>query len=143
MKRSWWKFLVPGVLGALQIGGAVYHSFSKEEKEAEKGGQRFEIMLANPSVMQQDNDEFRCYDMGCEDAERFFFRMSGGNRIVRGTDERGKTYLTVFPNGTDSLKLLCLKDPSPDGMVAEMVLPGKGGVRKRVFFYSTPKPVGN
>lgn len=142
MSDNRWKFIVPGALALLQIGGSVYHNFFGKEKEAEQGTQRFELMLSDPSMLRQDGDVFRCYGMGRKDAERFFFRMSGGNHIERGRDARGETYLTVFPGGRDSLSLVCLTETSEDGRVAEVTLPGKDGVRKRVVFYDRPRPDG-
>lgn len=142
MRSNRWKFVVPAVLALLQIGGSVLHNFFSKEKEVDKGTQRFEVMLSDPSQIRQDGNEFRCYGMERADAERFFFRMSGGNRFTKGYDTCGDTYLTVFPGGRDSLRLVCPVEPSEDGRVAEITLPGKDGVRKRVVFYNTPKPGG-
>lgn len=136
MSSNRWKFVVPGALALLQIGGSVYHNFFGKEKEPEKNAQRFEIMLSDPSQLQQDGNEFRCYGMQREDAQRFFYRMSGGNHIERWHDAQGDNYLTVFPGGKDSLKLVCLQDGTEDGRIAELMLPGKDGVRKHVVFYS-------
>ncbi len=142
MSGNRWKFIVPGALALLQIGGSVCHNFFGKEKEAGLGTQRFELMLSDPSMLRQDGDVFHCYGMGRQDAERFFFRMSGGNHIERGRDTRGDTYLTVFPGGRDSLRLVCLTEADEDGRVADMTLPGKDGAHKRVVFYNRPRPDG-
>lgn len=45
----------------------------------------------------------------------------------------------TFSGGKDSLFMICLKEPTIDGIVAEITLPGKNGVKKKAVFYNRSK----
>lgn len=137
MKKNWWKYLVPVILALLQIGGSIYNNYFKNEKPKDETT-RFEFMI-DPSKLTMDGNIFHCYDMGIADAQRFFYRLSGGKKIIKGKDYRGDTYLTIFSGGKDSLFMICLKEPTIDGIVAEITLPGKNGVKKKAVFYNRSK----